>query len=182
MQPRETIELARTGAVAGLCPITESNLGDGIFDAVRWLGHDGRIAIGSDSHIRISLSEELRMLEYSQRLQHRSRAALATTEKTTGRRLFDAVNTGGAQSANRDAGRIKEGAWADLLALDDQAVDLTGRHSDRLLDSYVFAGDDGMVTDVWSAGRHKVRDGRHVAREAITERYRKVLKTLVDAL
>ncbi|MGH1477339.1 MAG: formimidoylglutamate deiminase [Geminicoccales bacterium] len=182
MQPEETIELARTGAVAGLCPITESNLGDGVFDAVRWLGHDGRIAIGSDSHIRISLSEELRLLEYSQRLQHRSRAALATTEKSTGRRLFDAVNTGGAQSANRDAGRIEEGAWADLLALDDQAVDLTGRHSDRLLDSYVFAGDDGMVTDVWSAGRHKVRDGRHVAREAITERYRQVIKTLVDAL
>jgi formimidoylglutamate deiminase len=95
MLPHETEGLARSGAVAGLCPITESSLGDGIFDGVRWLGAGGSIAVGSDSNIRISLSEELRTLDYSQRLRDHSRAALATPEHSTGRRLFDAVNDGG---------------------------------------------------------------------------------------
>ena len=95
MLPEETVALARTGAVAGLCPITESNLGDGIFDGVRWLDAGGRIAIGSDSNIRIALAEELRTLDYSQRLRDRSRAALATPEHSTGRRLFEAILQGG---------------------------------------------------------------------------------------
>jgi formimidoylglutamate deiminase len=98
MMPHETEGLARSGAVAGLCPITESSLGDGIFDGVRWLGAGGSIAVGSDSNIRISLSEELRTLDYSQRLRDHSRAALATPEHSTGRRLFDAVNDGGLRS------------------------------------------------------------------------------------
>lgn len=182
MQPHETTRLARTGAVAGLCPITESNLGDGIFDGVRWLEHGGRIAVGSDSNIRISLSEELRTLDYSQRLRDRSRAALATPEKSTGRRLFDAANLGGAQAAGRDAGSIVPGAWADLVALDHTAVDLAGRRGDRILDYYIFAGDDRLVRDVWSAGRHRVRDGRHVERDAIAKRYLQVMTTLGDAL
>lgn len=182
MQPHETTGLARTHAVAGLCPITESNLGDGIFDGVRWLDHGGRIAIGSDSNIRISLSEELRSLEYSQRLRDRSRAALATTEKSTGRRLFDAITLGGAQAASRDTGRIAAGALADLVALDDKAIHLAERRGDRLLDSYIFTSDDRSVTDVWSAGRHMVQDGCHVARQAITERYRRTVKILGDAL
>ena len=131
MHPDETVALARTGAVAGLCPITESNLGDGIFDGVRWMDAGGRIAIGSDSNIRIALAEELRTLDYSQRLRDRSRAALATAEKSTGRRLFDAILEGGAQAADRDSGRIATGALADLMALDADAVDLsekTRRH------------------------------------------------------
>ena len=128
MHEHETAGLAKTGAVAGLCPLTESSLGDGIFDGVRWLANGGAVAIGSDSNIRISLSEELRTLEYSQRLRDRSRAALATPEKSTGRRMFDAVVAGGAKAAGRDAGGIAAGAWADLLALDHDAVDLTGRH------------------------------------------------------
>ena len=182
MQPHETMGLARTGAVAGLCPITESNLGDGIFDGVRWLEEGGRIAIGSDSNIRISLSEELRTLDYSQRLRDHSRAALATAEKSTGRRLFDAINLGGAQAAGRDTGRIASGAWADLVALDNTAVDLAGRQGDRILDCLIFAGDDRLVTDVWSAGRHMVQDGRHIDRETITNHYRQVMTALGDAL
>ena len=182
MLPHETGGLAKTGAVAGLCPITESSLGDGIFDGVRWLDEGGRIAIGSDSNVRIALAEELRTLEYTQRLRDKSRAALATPEKSTGRRLFDAIVGGGAQAAGRDSGRIAPGALADLLALDDNAVDLAGRRGDTVLDCFIFAGDDRMVTDVWSAGRHQVRDGRHVARETITDRYRKVMVSLGDAL
>ncbi|UKV14248.1 formimidoylglutamate deiminase [Thalassospiraceae bacterium SW-3-3] len=182
MQEHETLGLAKTGAVAGLCPITESSLGDGIFDGVRYLNAGGNIGIGSDSNIRISLSEELRTLEYSQRLRDKSRATLATPEKSTARRLFDAVAKGGAQAAGRDAGRIEVGALADLIALDGSAVDLIGRTGDTILDTYVFAGDDRMVRDVWSAGRHVVTEGRHIAHDTITGRYRKVMEQLKEAV
>ncbi len=182
MLPHETIELAATRAVAGLCPITESSLGDGIFDGVRWLGSGGRIAIGSDSNIRISLAEELRTLDYSQRLRDHSRAALATTEKSTGRRLLDAMTDGGARAAGRDTGHIASGGWADLLVLDKADVDLEGRQGDTIIDCFVFAGSNRMVTDVWSAGRHVVIQGRHVDRARIVERYRTVLRDLGDTL
>jgi formimidoylglutamate deiminase len=178
MQAHETIALAKSGAIAGLCPITESSLGDGIFDGVRWLNDAGRIAIGSDSSIRISLSEELRTLDHSQRLRDHSRAALAKPEKSTARRLFDEVLAGGAQAAGRNTGRIAKGALADLVTLDDQAVDLHGRAGDTLLDCFVFAGDDRMVKDVWSVGRHVVQSGAHIKRPAILERYRTVVGEL----
>ncbi|WP_339862310.1 formimidoylglutamate deiminase [Thalassospira alkalitolerans] len=178
MDEHETVNLAKTGAVAGLCPITESSLGDGIFDGVRYLGAGGTIGIGSDSNIRISLSEELRTLDYSQRLRDKSRAALATPEHSTGRRLFEAAAKGGAQAAGRNSGRIEVGALADLMALDGTAVDLIGRTGDTILDTYIFAGDDRMVRDVWSAGRHVVTEGRHIAHDAIAGRYRKVMEQL----
>ena len=182
MQPHETTALARSGAVAGLCPITESNLGDGIFDGLRWFEAGGTIAVGSDSNIRISLSEELRTLDYSQRLRDRSRAALASPERSTGRRLFEAVCKGGARAAGRNSGAIAVGRLADLVALDGDAVDLAGRADDTILDCYIFAGDDRMVSDVWSAGRHMVRGGRHVGRDAIVQRYRGVMAELGDAI
>ncbi len=182
MEPDETLALAATGAVAGLCPITESSLGDGIFDGVRWLGAGGAFGVGSDSNIRIALSEELRTLEYSQRLRDRSRAALASAERSTGRVLFEGAVRGGAQAAGRAAGVIAPGMWADLLALDGSAVDLAGRQGDWVLDAWIFAGDDRMVAEVWSAGRHLVRDGHHHARETITTAYRAVLERLGDAI
>jgi formimidoylglutamate deiminase len=182
MLPHETEGLARSGAVAGLCPITESSLGDGIFDGVRWLGAGGSIAVGSDSNIRISLSEELRTLDYSQRLRDHSRAALATPEHSTGRRLFDAVNDGGAKSSGRNNGALAVGKLADMMALDAGAVDLIGRSGDTILDCYMFAGDDRMVEDVWSAGRHMVTKGRHVKREAIVSAYARTMKELGEAI
>ncbi len=182
MEKHETVALAGSGAVAGLCPITESNLGDGIFDGARYLSAGGAIGVGSDSNVRVSLSQELCTLEYSQRLRDKSRAVLATAEKSTARRLYDAVAAGGAQAAGRDAGRIAVGALADLMALDGRAVDFCGREGDAILDTYVFAGDDRLVRDVFSAGRHVVRDGRHIAHDAITARYRKVMEALGKAL
>jgi formimidoylglutamate deiminase len=182
MLPHETTGLARSGAVAGLCPITESSLGDGIFDGVHWMREGGRIAVGSDSNIRIGLAEELRTLDHSQRLRDRSRAALATAELSTGRRLFDAVCAGGAQAAGRDSGGIAAGKWADLLVLDQGHIDLEGRSGDTILDAYIFAGDDCMVREVWSAGRHQVRDGRHVARDGIVAAYRRTLLDLRAAI
>ena len=182
MQPHETTALARSGAVAGLCPITESNLGDGIFDGLRWMGSEGHIAIGSDSNIRIALSEELRTLDYSQRLRDHSRAALATAASSTGRRLLDAAILGGAQAAGRNSGQIARGYLADLMALDDTHMDLTDRAGDTCLDVWIFAGDDNMVRDVWAAGRHMVQEGRHIAHDSITRRFAAAMAPLRDVL
>jgi formimidoylglutamate deiminase len=182
MEPGETLALAATGAVAGLCPITEANLGDGIFDGVRYAGAGGRWGVGSDSNVRIALSEELRLLEYSQRFRDRGRAMLATEEKSTGRMLYESVVAGGAQAGGRASGAIRVGDWADLVALDMAAVDLEGRAGDAILDAWIFAGDDRMVADVWSAGRHIVSGGAHVRKGAITQAYRRVMAGLRDAL
>lgn len=182
MTAAEIVGLATTGAVAGLCPITESSLGDGIFEGVAWAHAGGAMAVGSDSNIRIALSEELRTLDYSQRLRDGSRAALATAAKSTGRRMYDAILQGGAQAAQRDCGRIEVGALADLLALDTGSEHLWGRTGDTALDAWIFAGDDRLVTDVWSAGRHMVQDGEHVGRRAIVAAYKRTISELKDAL
>jgi len=182
MTPDETVRLAKSGAVAGLCPITESSLGDGIFDGVRWMGAGGAIAVGSDSNIRVALSEELRTLDYSQRLRDGTRAALASAERSTGRRIFDEVLQGGAQATQRETGRLETGQWADMLALDTDNEHMWGRAGDTALDAWIFAGDDRLVRDVWSAGRHMVVDGRHVARDGIVARYKHTIDALKDAL
>ena len=178
MEPHETTALARSGAVAGLCPITESSLGDGIFDGVAFAAQGGVWGIGSDSNIRISLAEELRTFDYSQRLRDRSRAALATPQKSTGRVLFEAAALGGAQAAGRDAGIIAPGRLADLVALATDGPDMAGRRGDTALDSYVFAADDRIVSDVWAAGRHLVQGGRHARHEAITAAYIRTVSRL----
>ena len=182
MTPGETAGLAASGAVAGLCPITEASLGDGIFDGASHQARGGRFGVGTDSNIRISLAEELRMLEYSQRLRDRARAVLAPPGESTGRTLFEAAARGGALAAMRDAGTLAPGRLADLVALDAAAADLAGKQGDTLLDSFVFAGGDAMVTDVWSAGRHVVEEGRHVRRDEITGRYIRAINELEEAL
>ena len=182
MTPGETAGLAGSGAVAGLCPITEASLGDGIFDGASYQVQGGRFGLGTDSNIRISLAEELRMLEYSQRLRDRARAVLARSDESTGRTLFEAAARGGAQAAMRDAGTLAPGRLADLVALDAEAADLVGKQGDTLLDSFVFAGGDAMVTDVWSAGRHVVEEGRHVRHDEITGRYIRAINELKEAL
>jgi formimidoylglutamate deiminase len=178
MERAETLALAATGAVAGLCPITESSLGDGIFDGVAWTRASGAFGVGSDSNIRIGLSEELRTLDHSQRLRDHSRAALATADRSTGRVLLESAARGGAQATARHAGAIEAGRLADLMALDTDRIDLEGRTGDMLLDSWIFASDDRAVSDVWAAGRHQVREGRHVDHDAITRRYRETARRL----
>jgi formimidoylglutamate deiminase len=182
MTPNETIQLAQSGAVAGLCPITESSLGDGIFDGIRWMEHQGHIAIGSDSNIRISLGEELRTLDYSQRLRDGTRAALATSERSTGRRIFESVLQGGAQATARKSGRLEVGYWADMMSLDTTSEHLWGRSHDAVLNSWIFAGDDHLVKEVWSAGRHKVKQGEHTDRDQIVAAYKRTLNDLKGAL
>ncbi|MBT6096376.1 MAG: amidohydrolase family protein, partial [Rhodospirillaceae bacterium] len=148
----------------------------------RWVEAGGHIAIGSDSNIKISLAEELRMLEYTQRLRDHSRAALATPAQSSGRHMFELSAAGGALAAGRASGSIAAGNWADLLALDANAIDLAERHGDGILDSFVFGHNDGMICDVWSAGRHVVRSGTHINREPIVARYRSALRKLVGRL
>ena len=182
MTPGETAGLAAGGAVAGLCPITEASLGDGIFDGASYQVQGGRFGLGTDSNIRISLAEELRMLEYSQRLRDRARAVLARSDESTGRTLFEAAARGGAQAAMRDAGTLAPGRLADLTALDAGAADLVGKRGDTLLDSFIFVGGDAMITDVWSAGRHVVEEGRHVRHDEITGRYIRTIGALTEVL
>lgn len=181
MTPQEAVALARTGAVAGLCPITEANLGDGIFDGPGWLAAGGALGVGSDSNVRISLTGELRLLEYSQRLRDRARAVLAPPGGSTGRALYDAALAGGARALGRDSGRIAAGCWADLVALDGAAPDLAGRSGDAVLDTWIFGRGGALVRDVWAAGRHVVRDGRHVNRDAIASRFRATMVRLAEA-
>lgn len=178
MSDAEIKGIAASGAVAGLCPITEANLGDGIFAAKDFLGQGGRIAIGSDSNIRISLTEELRALEHSQRLRDRKRAILSTPDKSCGRFLWEHVARDGAQALARDGGRIEKGALADLVALDAENPALAVLSGDRMLDAWIFASAESPITDVWAAGRHVVKGGRHIACERIAGRFNKVMKRL----
>ena len=182
MRPAETAALAHSRAVAGLCPITEANLGDGIFDGAGFLAASGRFGVGSDSNLRIALGEELRLLEYSQRLALKGRAIMASATQSTGRLLYQGVCSGGAQAAGRAAGAIAPGLWADLVALDLSGPDQDGLTGDRVLDSWIFAADDRLVRNLWSAGRHIVQDGQHVARAAITANYAQVAAKLRAAL
>lgn len=181
MTADETTRLARSGGVAGLCLITEANLGDGLFPVEAFLGDGGHIGVGSDSNVRIALAEELRLLEYGQRLGHQARNVVFAPGQSTGRALYEASLKGGARALGRDSGALKVGAYADMVTLDMTALALDGRQGDRILDGWIFAGDDSLVSDVWAAGRHKVKDGRHVAREAVEKRYRGVLRALLAA-
>ncbi len=181
MLPSETLALAASGAVAGLCPITEANLGDGIFDGARFLEAGGIFGVGSDSNIRISLAEELRMYEYSQRLAQKRRAILATPDRSCGRVLYDGALQGGARAGGRFGGAIAPGRWADLVALDLSGPDFAGRAGDQILDTFIFVN-DRPITRVWSAGREIVRDGRHIARETVAARFGAVMRRLGSAL
>ena len=174
MNGDEARVLARTGAVVGLCPITESNLGDGIFPGVPYLHAGGQVGIGSDSNIRISQAEEYRTLEYSQRLRYRRRAVLAAGQDSTGRALFQSACDGGALAVGRKSGRIAVGAWADLMELDRDQTELRGLSGDAILDAWIFAGSDRLIRNVWSAGRHVVTGGRHIHGRRIENRFRSV--------
>ena len=177
----EIERLAASGAVAGLCPISEANLGDGIFDLPRFLAAGCQFGIGSDANTILSVIEELRMLEYGQRLARRARNIVATDESpSTGRTLFEMALTGGTKALGAQAG-LKEGAPADILALDGTSEILARRRGDTLLDSLIFAGSNSLIRTVWRGGRKLVREGRHIHRDAIVSRYLKSLARLTPA-
>jgi formiminoglutamate deiminase len=166
------------GAVVGLCPITEANLGDGVFPAAAFTRAGGRIAIGTDSNVQISVAEELRMLEYSQRLSLRGRAVMADPQRSTGRALFERALLGGAQ-ATGVASALSIGTPADIVSLDTGGLAFAGRSDDAVLDSWIFGVPSGSITSVWRAGQEVVKHGRHIARDGIEARYRKALATVL---
>lgn len=178
MSEVESRRLAESGATAGVCPVTESNLGDGVFNGIRFLRAGGSIGVGTDSNVRVSQTEEYRSLEYSQRLTHRCRSALAIGSASTGRAVFDACAEGGAKAIGRPCGLIAAGMLADLVELDGGSVDLEGLEGDAILDAWIFAGRRRMVRTVWSAGRKVVRDGAHHARPELEELYRRTVSRL----
>lgn len=177
----ETTRLAQSGVITGLCPTTEANLGDGIFPATAYLQAGGAMAIGSDSHITISLAEELRLLEYSQRLRDLTRNALADGPgRSTGRRLYDAAVLGGGRSMAQPVGAIAVGYRADITVLDETSPALAGRQGDAALDSWIFSAGNAVVKDVYAGGRAVVRDGRHHDEERIAARFRKTMERLMS--
>ena len=162
MTGHESRALAATGAVVGLCPTTEANLGDGLFPLGEFLAAGGRIGIGSDSQVSVSPVEELRWLEYGQRLLHgRRNVAASQTEPNTGARLVRAALAGGRQALGQEAGSIAAGNVADFVELNADHPLLAGGDGDELLDRFVFAGNRPLVTSVVVAGRQVVRDGHH---------------------
>ena len=182
MTTEETVHMARSGAVAGLCPVTEANLGDGAFNGPGYLAENGVFGIGSDSNVLISLTEELRTLEYSQRLRDMARNVMVVGEGSVGEALYMGAAKGGAQALGRGTGTIVIGELADLVAIDSTSPTLCYLRDDQLLDGLVFAAKDAVVTDVWSAGRHAVKSGRHISRNEITTAYRATMQSLIALL
>jgi formiminoglutamate deiminase len=181
MSGGETVQAARSGAVAGLCPVTEANLGDGAFAAGEFLAAGGRFGIGSDSNVMIDAAEELRTLEYGQRLVHRGRNLLAGREAaSTGGDLWRAALGGGAQALGAGDGALRVGAPADLVSLDTSHPSLIARAGDALLDGWIFAARGGAVDCVWRRGRKVVIAGRHIARDGIATRYRAALEKVLS--
>ncbi len=180
MTADETRALAASGAVAGLCPITEANLGDGLFPALDYAAHHGAWALGSDSNVLIDAAEELRLFEYGQRLIHRGRNLVGPAPgASTGAALLRAALAGGARSIG-GAGAIAVGASADLISLDAGHEGLIAREGDALIDGWVFAAGRGAIDCVWRRGQRVVSGGRHRARAAIVARYRRTLAGLLS--
>ena len=181
VEPQELAAIVASGAVVGLCPITEANLGDGLFPMQDFIRAGGRFGVGSDSNVLIDAAEELRLLEYGQRLTLRGRNVLATEAGvSSGRTLYQGALQGVAQALGVDTG-LRVGAPADLVELDAAHPALACRQGDSLLDSWVFAARNGAVRSVWRNGRELVRQGRHLQRERIAGDFRRALARVLQA-
>jgi formimidoylglutamate deiminase len=177
---RERDRLARDETVVGLCPTTEANLGDGIFPASEFLAGGGQMGIGSDSNVSVNVIEELRLLEYGQRLSHRRRALLASEDTpSVGRFLYDAAAIGGARALAQPMGALRVGLRADLVVLDGETPALAHKRGDAILDSLVFAANRDSIKDVMVAGRWRIRDGRHEQQDAILAEFKDTLAALL---
>jgi len=179
MVAEEVASLARSGAVAGLCPVTEASLGDGIFPAREFLEAGGRFGIGTDSNVLIGVADELRQLEYGQRLKHRERNVLSGGPgASTGRALFDGALAGGAQALAQEIVGLQIGARADIVTLDTTHPSLAGRRKDAVLDGWIFAAGAGAVACVWAGGRKVVEDGRHRLRDSARDAFNAAVQRL----
>ena len=180
MDADEVARLGVTGAVVGLCPITEGNLGDGIFAAPDYLARGGVFGIGTDSNIMIGLADELRQLEYALRLATHTRNVLAPEHGSTGTAMVGAALRGGTRAVLGDqpAG-LMVGAAADLVSLDATHSALCNARTDDILDAFVFSAGTSLVDCVWAAGRQLVISGRHHLRAQATRRFNETMKALL---
>ncbi|MCC8977796.1 formimidoylglutamate deiminase [Bradyrhizobium acaciae] len=180
MTEQEVTALARSGAVAGLCPVTEASLGDGIFSAREFLAAGGRFGIGTDSNVLVGVADELRQLEYGQRLKHRERNVLSGRPgASTGRALFDHALAGGAQALAQSNAGLVSGARADIVSLDTTHPSLAGRLGDAVLDGWLFAAGGDAIDCVWAGGDKVVAGGRHRLRDMSRERFNACVRRLV---
>ena len=171
--------LAQSDAVAGLCPTTEANLGDGIFPADHFLEQGGTLGIGTDSQVNVSVNDELRLLEYGQRLKHWQRNVLVSSEQASvGRHLFDSALRGGAQALAQPIGRIAPGLRADIVVLDLKHPRLAAQPLRSVLDAWIFGHARGAVRDVMVAGRWVIENGVHAEAESIFQAYEKAVRQL----
>ncbi|MCC4621623.1 formimidoylglutamate deiminase [Xanthomonas cassavae CFBP 4642] len=175
----EVQAMAQRGAVVGLCPITEANLGDGIFPMQAFAAAGGRFGVGSDSNVLIDAAEELRLLEYGQRLTLQARNVLAPADVSSGRWVYDRAGAGAAQALGVAQHGIRVGAPADLVELDLAHPGLLARSDDAVLDSWLFAARGTAVRNVWRNGRPVVRGGQHVDRARIATRFAQILRTVL---
>ena len=179
MTQDETRRLAASGAVAGLCPSTEASLGDGFFALPDYLAAQGRLGIGTDSHVGTAVRDELRLIETAQRLKLHARAVAATEAAPhPGRLLYEAALAGGAQASARPIGAIAPGMRCDLVELDPDHPLLVGHSADGLLDAWIFSGNANPVRSVVVGGRAVVESGRHVRSLEIAENFRRTMKRL----
>jgi formimidoylglutamate deiminase len=173
MSLSESLRAARSGAVAGLCPSTEANLGDGIFDMPTWRAAHGAWGIGSDSHATVNAAEDLMLLEYSQRLATRQRNVLASDEQrqVATAMTLDAV-AGGAQASGRAIDGLRVGQQADFLELDASHLALAGLPAPEMLSAHVFASHrTSAIRNVWCAGQQRVQNNRHVLHESAAQAF-----------
>ncbi|QPC86907.1 formimidoylglutamate deiminase [Mesorhizobium sp. NBSH29] len=177
MNPLETKGFALSGAVAGLCPITEANLGDGTFSAPEFLSHGGAFGIGSDSNVQIGVVDELRQLEYSQRLLLNQRNVLAHFGETTGRNLFTNALAGGKQALGAGKSGLNAGGSADFVTLDGDHPTFAAKSGDQILDAWIFSG-ARAVDCVWVGGKKLVEGGRHFSRDRIAAKFRATMRDL----
>lgn len=173
--------IAASGATVAICPTTEANLGDGLFPLRAFLAAGGRYGIGSDSHVSVSPVEELRWLEYGQRLveQKRSRALLGPG--STAEAMLRAVAASAAASTGQRVGVIDGDAANDLLVLDADAPAMVGATRDDALDRWVFCGNRPLMREVFVGGRRVVSDGRHPLRETAASSYAATLRRLLSS-
>jgi formimidoylglutamate deiminase len=180
MNEGETRDLARSGAVAGLCPVTEANLGDGVFNAAEYIRAGGRYGIGTDSNVSIGVAAELRQLEYAQRLRKRARNVFALPCASSGRTMLEAIWSGGAQALKRNSGRLAPGASADILTFWVDHPTLAGKADDQVLDAWIFSAGNPLVDCVWSSGLKVVAAGRHVFKDEIAAQFAKTMRELSE--
>lgn len=182
LNEQETTRFAQSAAVAGLCPTTEANLGDGFFNLSDYVNQGGVWAIGSDSHISISPVEELRWLEYAQRLLYKQRNVMANKRNlNTGMALYCSALAGGRQSSGAKIARIAAGQRADFIVLDSQHPRLYRRADEILMDSWLFSGNENLVQDVYVGGCKVIDCGRHINQEKITHSFKRAIDELAQS-